>query len=214
MACVAPTARFLAPSRPRVARARSAESSKHGVCGVGRVTRAVVAANASRDDDSKQASEFSTRRETLLVSALATVVFAAAPLSVTSRPAAAAAEGVTTVLVVGATGATGRLVVDELRRRADPATQIVAGVRDEKKAKKLGVDSGHVSVLPDFDVTNDVATLTGQMRGVDVAIVCLGFVPGNPFKMKAAAHAVDNEGVVRLVEAAKAAGVKVRVPFP
>jgi hypothetical protein len=32
--------------------------------------------------------------------------------------------------------------------------------------------------------------------------------------MKAAAHAVDNEGVVRLVEAAKAAGVKVRVPFP
>lgn len=213
MACVAPTARFLAPSRPRVARARSAESSKHGVCGVGRVTRAVVAANASRDDDSKQASEFSTRRETLLVSALATVVFAAAPLSVTSR-SAAAAEGVTTVLVVGATGATGRLVVDELRRRADPATQIVAGVRDEKKAKKLGVYSGHVSVLPDFDVTSDVSTLTGQMRGVDVAIVCLGFVPGNPFKMKAAAHAVDNEGVVRLVEAAKAAGVKVRVPFP
>jgi hypothetical protein len=37
------------------------------------------------------------------------------------------------------------------------------------------------------------------MRGADVVIVCTGFVPGNPFKMGAAAHAVDNEGVVHIV---------------
>ena len=39
-------------------------------------------------------------------------------------------------------------------------------------------------------------------------MICTGFVPGNPFKMAQAAHAVDNEGVVHLVDAAKAAGVK------
>merc|ERR1711937_488230 len=35
-----------------------------------------------------------------------------------------------------------------------------------------------------------------------------GFVPGNPLKMDAQAHAVDNLGTVALVDAAKKAGVK------
>ena len=54
----------------------------------------------------------------------------------------------------------------------------------------------------------DAASLVDGLKGADVAIVCTGFVPGNPFKMAEAAHAVDNEGVVHLVDAAKSAGVK------
>jgi hypothetical protein len=41
-----------------------------------------------------------------------------------------------------------------------------------------------------FVVSTLAAALADGMRGVDVAIVCTGFVPGNPFKMGAAAHAV------------------------
>mmetsp|Transcript_4604 Transcript_4604/g.11635 ORF Transcript_4604/g.11635 Transcript_4604/m.11635 type:complete len:206 (+) Transcript_4604:506-1123(+) len=72
----------------------------------------------------------------------------------------------------------------------------------------MGLDAGGVGLLAGFDVTADAGTLAAQMKGFDVAIVCTGFVPGNPFKMGAAAHAVDNEGVVHLTDAAKAAGVK------
>ena len=39
-------------------------------------------------------------------------------------------------------------------------------------------------------------------------IIAVGFVPGNPFKMNAAAHAVDNVGTIALIDAAKAAGVR------
>ena len=46
------------------------------------------------------------------------------------------------------------------------------------------------------------------MKGTDVVVICTGFVPGNPFKMAGGRAAVDNEGVVHLVDAAKAAGVK------
>ena len=35
-------------------------------------------------------------------------------------------------------------------------------------------------------------------------VIAVGFVPGNPFKMDAAAHAVDNVGTVKLIDAAKA----------
>merc|ERR1711865_899786 len=44
--------------------------------------------------------------------------------------------------------------------------------------------------------------------GVDGLVIAVGFVSGNPFKMTAAAQAVDNVGTVKLIDAAKAAGVK------
>ena len=55
------------------------------------------------------------------------------------------------VLVIGATGQTGSLVVDELRRRG--GAEVVAAVRSAEKAKKMGVDAGGVGLLPGFDVT-------------------------------------------------------------
>lgn len=207
MACVASTACF-APPRQRIS--RSASSRKHVPSGARCVVRTVIVANARGDD--KATPEMipettNTRRETL-VSAIATAVFTGSvPLSIPG-PAVAETNGKKIILVVGATGATGRLVVDELRNRGDPDSQIVAAVRSAEKAKKLGVNKGDVSLLPNFDITSDASILAEQMTNVDVAVVCTGFVPGNPFKMAAAAHAVDNEGVVHLVEAAKAAGVK------
>ena len=96
--------------------------------------------------------------------------------------------------------------MDELRRRGGAG--ITAAVRSPEKASKLGIDRGGVELLPGFDVTAPASVLAGPMKGTDVVVICTGFVPGNPFKMAQAAHAVDNEGVVHLVDAAKAAGVK------
>ena len=65
-----------------------------------------------------------------------------------------------------------------------------------------------MTLLPGFDVTAAASTMAASMAGIDVAVICTGFVPGNPLKWGADAHAVDNEGVVHLVDAAKSAGVK------
>jgi|TARA_B110000483_G_scaffold232831_1_gene300904 uncharacterized protein YbjT (DUF2867 family) len=56
------------------------------------------------------------------------------------------------------------------------------------------------------DVTDTTENLALAMAGADVVVIATGFVPGNPFKMNAAAHEVDNEGVVNCVNAAKKAG--------
>jgi nucleoside-diphosphate-sugar epimerase len=39
-------------------------------------------------------------------------------------------------------------------------------------------------------------------------VIAVGFIPGNPLKMNQEAHLVDNVGTCKLVDAAKAAGVK------
>jgi hypothetical protein len=51
--------------------------------------------------------------------------------------------------------------------------------------------------------TLGVAELTANLKGVDGLVIAVGFVPGNPFKMTAAAQAVDNVGTVKLIDAAK-----------
>jgi hypothetical protein len=51
--------------------------------------------------------------------------------------------------------------------------------------------------------TLGVAELTANLTGVDGLVIAVGFVPGNPFKMTAAAQAVDNVGTVKLIDAAK-----------
>jgi len=182
---------------------------------------------ASRDDPDASSSSpettptTATRRATL-ATALALLAAPRAALAddAAAAPAAAAAAAVSAaaaaapprIVVVGATGQTGALVVDALRRRGGAAS-VVAAVRSAEKARKLGVDRGGVELLPDFDVTADAATLAERLGGggaaaPDVLIIATGFVPGNPFKMAAAARAVDNEGVVHLVDAARRAGVR------
>ena len=88
---------------------------------------------------------------------------------------------------------------------------ITAAVRSPEKASKLGIDRGGVELLPGFHVTAPADVLAGPMKGTDVVVICTGFVPGNPFKMAAAARAVDNEGVVHLVDAAVRSGTVRRV---
>lgn len=175
---------------------------------------------ASRDDPDASSSSpettptTATRRATL-ASALALLAAPRAALADDDAAAAAvsaAAAAPPRIVVVGATGQTGALVVDALRRRGGAAS-VVAAVRSAEKARKLGVDRGGVELLPDFDVTADAATLAERIGGgantpPDVLIIATGFVPGNPFKMAAAARAVDNEGVVHLVDAATRAGVR------
>ena len=181
---------------------------------------------ASRDDPDASSSPETTptttaTRRATLASALALLAApraaladdaAAAPAPAAAAAVSAAAAAPPRIVVVGATGQTGARVVDALRRRGGAAS-VVAAVRSAEKARKLGVDRGGVELLPDFDVTADAATLAERLGGggaaaPDVLIIATGFVPGNPFKMAAAARAVDNEGVVHLVDAAKRAGVR------
>lgn len=205
-ACVSSAAR-LVPSKEFAARARSNARARRAV------RHRAMASSPDADTTPAEANLSErppSRRQTLVSALVASVLASASPLA--SSPALAA-EGKRTVLVVGATGATGRLVVDELRRRGDADAAVVAAVRSEEKAKKLGVDKGDVELLPGFDVTMSADVLATAMKSVDaeIVVVCTGFVPGNPFKMAAAAHAVDNEGVVHLVDAAKRSGTVKRI---
>jgi uncharacterized protein YbjT (DUF2867 family) len=57
-------------------------------------------------------------------------------------------------------------------------------------------------------VIDTVDQLAETLQGADSLIIATGFIPGNPLKMNAAAHEVDNVGTCRLIDAAKKAGVK------
>ena len=155
---------------------------------------------------------------------LATVAAAAAASNTLSAPSFAAQQTqLNTVLVAGATGQTGRRVLERLASKE--RLTVLGGVRDVDKAakslseqslvlrgamvQKVGaVDASQVALKP-LDVEKDgVSKLKDTLGGVDALVIATGFVPGNPFQMNAAAHSVDNLGTVALVDAAKAAGVK------
>ena len=206
-ACVS-SAAHLAPSREIAVRARSNARARRAVRHRAMASSPDADATPTEADLSPRTP---SRRQTLVSALTASVLSSASPLA--SAPALAA-EGTKTVLVVGATGATGRLVVEELRRRGDADAAVVAAVRSEEKAKKLlSVDKGDVGVMPGFDVTMPADVLAPLMKSVDaeIVVVCTGFVPGNPFKMASAARAVDNEGVVHLVDAARRSGTVRRI---
>lgn len=127
------------------------------------------------------------------------------------------------VVVAGATGQTGRRILERLASR--PGVSVVAGVRNvDKAAKTLGesstvvrgamvqkvgsVDTAGVDLRRIDVVNDDVDTIAQALTGAGALVIATGFVPGNPLKMTAEAHKVDNEGTIRLVDAAKKAGVK------
>jgi putative NADH-flavin reductase len=137
-------------------------------------------------------------------------------------PPIAMAAGPKKVMVAGATGQTGRRVLERLA--AIPGLTSVGAVRNVDKAKQSlassstvvrgamldkvsAMDASSVSFAA-LDLQKDsVETMSAALKGVDALIIAVGFVPGNPFKMDAAAHAVDNVGTVALIDAAKKAGV-------
>lgn len=81
-------------------------------------------------------------------------------------------------------------------------------IRGAMIEKGTAIDASAVE-LKALDVDkSSVADMTGSLQGADGLVIAVGFVPGNPFKMNAAAHAVDNVGTIKLIDAAKAAGVK------
>jgi uncharacterized protein YbjT (DUF2867 family) len=148
----------------------------------------------------------------------------------TPLSAAFAEEGAakSTVVVAGATGQTGRRVLERLVADAGKnGWQVVAGVRSVESATKSLSESSTVirgamvqkvaSVaniasgldLRRLDVVKDsVDDLAATLQGADKLVIAVGFVPGNPLKMSQAAHEVDNVGTCKLIDAAKRAKVK------
>ena len=81
-------------------------------------------------------------------------------------------------------------------------------IRGAMIEKGAAIDASSVE-LKGLDVEKDsVDAMAATLKGADSLLIAVGFVPGNPFKMGEAAHAVDNVGTVALVDAAKAAGVR------
>jgi len=156
--------------------------------------------NEGNEDCANTNNSISRRRQLALIAATTVVL----PLQNPRQDVSFARNDGPTVLVVGSTGQTGKLVVSSLSsmNRAN----VVAGCRSLEKAKKLKLDQNGVELKGGVDVTDTTENLALAMDGVDVVVIATGFVPGNPFKMNAAAHEVDNEGVVNCVDAAKKAG--------
>lgn len=95
------------------------------------------------------------------------------------------------ILVTGATGALGRLVIDSLLKRV-PASSLLAGVRDAAKAADIAAKGVALRVL-DY---NTPATLDPALKGVERVLL----ISGNEVGKRVVQHTA-------VIEAAKAAGV-------
>jgi uncharacterized protein YbjT (DUF2867 family) len=147
---------------------------------------------------------------------------AAAAIVIAASVEPAFAEG-NKVVVAGATGQSGRRVLERLA--AQKGLNVVGAVRNVDKAaasltessvvirgamvQKVGsIDTDGVELVHMDVVADSVDAITEVLRGADSLVIATGFVPGNPLKMNKSAHEVDNLGTCKLVDAAKAAGVK------
>jgi len=124
------------------------------------------------------------------------------------------------VVVAGATGQTGRRILERL---STGNLEVIGGVRNvEKATASLGessvvvrgamiqnvpsMDTSSIS-LKHLDVVKDsVDEITTTLMGASSLVIATGFVPGNPLKMNAAAHEVDNLGTIKLIDAAMKTG--------
>eukprot|EP01025_Chloroclados_australasicus_P028380 TRINITY_DN28147_c0_g2_i1.p1 TRINITY_DN28147_c0_g2~~TRINITY_DN28147_c0_g2_i1.p1 ORF type:complete len:437 (-),score=58.75 TRINITY_DN28147_c0_g2_i1:68-1378(-) len=107
-----------------------------------------------------------------------------------------------TVFVAGSTGNTGKRVVQELRARG---VNVIAGVRDVKKAQSLGWGMDKGITIRTADVTKSPQELAEALKGADAVICAIGGGAVTPFDNRA--KKVDNEGTQHLIQAAKMAGV-------
>lgn len=94
-----------------------------------------------------------------------------------------------TILVTGATGQLGRLVIRSLLERGADPRSIVAGARDVSRAEALGVRAARL----DYD---DPASIVTALDGVDTVLLISGSEVGRRVPQHAA-----------VIDAAKAAGV-------
>lgn len=174
----------------------------------------------ARDDDPivhPQSSSHATRRDVLVGALLSASTVCVLPYP--ARAASASDDGA--VFVAGATGQTGRRILERLASSSSGASGIViGGVRNVEKAKKSLSETSTVMrgamvqrvdsisggagddplTLRHLDVSIDtIDEMTNTLAGVTSLVIAVGFVPGNPLKMNAAAHEVDNVGTCKLI---------------
>jgi len=180
-----------------------------------RSKRTIVASSTAQEQNaqSTSTSRMPTRREALSVSTASLLAAVVAPALI-HVPAAAAAGGgsVSTVFVAGATGQTGRRVVEQLRRKG---INVRAGVRDVKKAQSLGLavpggsSTGSVTLV-EFDVTAPLDNIVAAIGNADAVVCATGFTPtaSNWGGLKPnSSIAVDKQGTINLIDASKSSGV-------
>ncbi|MCK2029317.1 SDR family oxidoreductase [Microbacterium galbinum] len=97
-----------------------------------------------------------------------------------------------TILVTGATGQLGRLVIDSLLQRGAEPSSIVAGVRDLTKASDIAARGVRTAVV-DYDRAD---TIAAALEGVDSVLL----ISGSEVGRRTAQHQA-------VIDAAKAAGV-------
>ena len=110
---------------------------------VRRRPRISASSSSEKDDDSSPLSNALSRRELALIAA--STVFSYYPDSSSIKLAHARNSSLPTVLVIGSTGQTGKLVVSSLSRTNN--ANVVAGCRSLEKAKKLQLDQNGVELL-------------------------------------------------------------------
>ena len=169
------------------------------------------------------------RRRAWQMAVMTTLTGSSALMTLSSTPPLAWAletAALKKVVVAGATGQTGRRILERLvqQQQQQQGLQVVGGVRNVDKALKALSESSTVVRgamvqnvaavaassavdLQRLDVEQEsVEQLADTLRGADALIIAVGFVPGNILKMNAAAHAVDNLGTIKLIDAAQQSG--------
>lgn len=175
----------------------------------------------SLTSENQEPSDTSINRRSLLTQTTAAIL-AATSLTLPTIALADETPKTSTIVVAGATGQTGRRILERLASL--PLTTVVGGVRNIDKAtaalsesstvvrgamvQKVGsVDTAGVTLVKIDVVKDSVEEIASSLKGADGLVIATGFVPGNPLKMQDEAHKVDNVGTIRLIDAAKQAGV-------
>ncbi|KAL6751857.1 hypothetical protein V8C86DRAFT_2768786 [Haematococcus lacustris] len=109
-------------------------------------------------------------------------------------------QNITKVFVAGATGNTGRRVVQELRLAG---FNVLAGTRDAKKAAGLGLGLDAGVTVVTADVLQGASQLEAALGDAQAVICATGYTGFNPQGF----GRVDETGTKALVDAAKARGV-------
>jgi len=98
-----------------------------------------------------------------------------------------------TILVTGATGNLGRLVIESLLERGADPQSVIAGARDVTKAEGLGVRVAHLDY-------SDPASVRSALEGVDTVLLVSGSEVGQRVAQhKAVIDAAKDAGAAKLV---------------
>ena len=130
-------------NQPKVVQAPNGEMLAEGKPHVVILSERMKQSRTLFDDDSSPLSNALSRRELALIAA--STVFSYYPDSSSIKLAHARNSSLPTVLVIGSTGQTGKLVVSSLSRTNN--ANVVAGCRSLEKAKKLQLDQNGVELL-------------------------------------------------------------------